>query len=579
MSRIFPTIDLGADVLEGERSMQEEALNRKSQKMTAGVARTPNRAMLRAIGFEDADFNKPIIGLASAGAEVSPCNIHLDDLAAVAKDALKSFGGAPLKFNTFVVTDGMAMGHEGMKCSLVSRDVIADTIELVARGHQMDALFGIGGCDKTIPGTVMPMARLNLPSLFVYGGTILPGDHRGNPVDIVSAFEAVGAYSKGLIDEEERYGIECNACPGPGACGGMYTANTMAAAMEAIGMSLPGSASIPAVDPRKREDLVRAGEALLELIRTPILPRDIMTRRAFENAIRVVMAVGGSTNAVLHLLALAREGEVNLDILDFNGFFDSTPILCDMKPAGRFVMSDLDRAGGLPVVMKMLLERGLLHGDCLTVTGKTVAENLRDVSVDLEGQEVIKSFDDPVKANGPIVVLRGNLASEGAVLKTCGLREVFHIGPARVFENEENALQAILDGRIQSGDTVVIRYEGPKGGPGMREMLSPTAAIAGAGMAKEVALITDGRFSGGSHGMVVGHVAPEAQEGGTIALLKNGDLITIDSRKKLLSVDLSEREIDRRRAAWKPPPISYTTGALAKYARLVSTASRGAVTH
>jgi dihydroxy-acid dehydratase len=559
--------------------MKEEALNRRSREMTEGIARTPNRAMLRAIGFRDADFNKPIIGLASAGAEVSPCNVHLDDLAVVAKEALKSSGGAPLKFNTFVVTDGMAMGHEGMKCSLVSRDVIADTIELVARGHQMDALLGIGGCDKTIPGTVMPMARLNLPSLFVYGGTILAGDHRGKPVDIVSAFEAVGAYSKGLIDEEERYGIECSACPGPGACGGMYTANTMAAAVEAIGMSLPGSASIPAVDPRKREDLVRAGKALLQLIRKSILPRDIMTRRAFENAIRVVMAVGGSTNAVLHLLALAREAEVDLDILDFNGFFDSTPILCDMKPAGRFVMSDLDRVGGIPVVMKMLLEQGLLHGDCLTVTGKTVAENLRDVSVDLEGREVIKPFDDPVKANGPIVVLRGNLASEGAVLKTCGLQEVVHTGPARVFENEENALQAILDGRIVSGDTVVIRYEGPKGGPGMREMLSPTAAIAGAGMAKEVALITDGRFSGGSHGMVVGHVAPEAQEGGTIALLRDGDVITIDSRKKLLSVDLSEQEIDSRRAAWKAPPSSYTTGALAKYARLVSTASRGAVTH
>jgi dihydroxy-acid dehydratase len=333
------------------------------------------------------------------------------------------------------------------------------------------------------------------------------------------------------------------------------------------------------VDPRKRSDLVRAGEALLQLIRKAILPREIMTRRAFENAIRVVMAVGGSTNAVLHLLALAREAEVGLDILDFNGFFDSTPILCDMKPAGRFVMSDLDRVGGVPVVMKMLLERGLLHGDCLTVTGKTVAENLRDVVVDFKGQEVIKPFDDPVKANGPIVVLRGNLASEGAVLKTCGLQEVVHTGPARVFENEEGALQAILDGRITSGDTVVIRYEGPKGGPGMREMLSPTAAIAGAGMAKEVALITDGRFSGGSHGMVVGHVAPEAQEGGTIALLRDGDVITIDSSKKLLSVDLSEQEIDRRRAAWKAPPSSYTTGVLAKYARLVSTASRGAVTH
>jgi len=562
-----------------DKPTEQEVLNRQSREMTEGVARTPNRAMLRAIGFRDEDFHKPLVGLASAGSEVSPCNVHHDELAAAAKESLKRSGAAPLKFNTFVVTDGMAMGHEGMKCSLVSRDVIADTIELVVRGHRLDAIFGIGGCDKTIPGTLMPMARLNLPSIFVYGGTILPGEYRGKAVDIVSAFEAVGAYSKGLIDEEERYGIECNACPGPGACGGMYTANTMAAAAEAMGMSLPASASIPAVDPRKREDLARAGEALMLLIRKSILPREIMTRQALENAIRVVMAVGGSTNAVLHLLALAREAEVDLDILDFNGFFDTTPILCDMKPAGRFVMSDLDRAGGIPVVMKMLLDQRLLHGDCLTVTGKTVAENLRDVAVDLTGQEVIRPFEDPVKSNGPIVVLRGNLAPEGAVLKTCGLPEVVHTGPARVFENEETALQAILEGRIKSGDTVVIRYEGPRGGPGMREMLSPTAAIAGAGMAKEVALITDGRFSGGSHGMVVGHVAPEAQEGGAIALLRDGDRITIDSRRKLLSAELNEQEFERRRAAWKAPPISYSTGALAKYARLVSSASRGAVTH
>lgn len=556
-----------------------EVLNRQSREMTEGVARTPNRAMLRAIGFEDGDFRKPIVGLASAGAEVSPCNIHHDELAAVAKQALKAFGCAPLKFNTFVVTDGMAMGHEGMKCSLVSRDVIADAIELVVRGHRMDAIFGIGGCDKTIPGTLMPMARLNLPSIFVYGGTILPGEYRGKSVDIVSAFEAVGAYSKGLIEEEERYGIECNACPGPGACGGMYTANTMATAAEAMGMSLPGSASIPAVDPRKGRDLENAAEALGRMIRDSVLPRDIMTREAFENAIRVVMAVGGSTNAVLHLLALAREAEVDLDILDFNRFFDSTPILCDMKPAGRFVMSDLDRVGGIPVVMKMLLQEDLLHGACLTVSGKTVAENLRDVTVDLTGQEVIRPFGDPVKGNGPIVILRGNLAPEGAVLKTCGLREVVHTGPARVFENEESALQAILEGRIKSGDTVVIRHEGPRGGPGMREMLAPTAAIAGAGMAGEVALITDGRFSGGSHGMVVGHVAPEAQEGGPIALLRDGDRITIDSRTKTLSVNLSDQELESRRAGWSAPPISYTTGALAKYARLVSSASLGAVTH
>jgi dihydroxy-acid dehydratase len=556
----------------------DEKLNRQSRVMTEGVERTPNRAMLRAVGFGDEDFEKPIVGIASAGSEVTPCNVHLDDLAAIAKGALKEGGSVPLKFNTFVVTDGEAMGHEGMKCSLVSRDVIADVIELVIRGHQMDGILGIGGCDKTIPGTVMAMARLNLPSLFVYGGTIRAGEYGGKPVDIVSAFEAVGAYSAGKITEKERHGIECAACPGPGACGGMYTANTMASAMEAMGMALPGNASIPAEEPEKTQDLQRAGAALIDLLKRNILPRDIMTREAFENAIRVVMALGGSTNAVLHLLALAREAEVSLCIDDFNPFCDSTPILCDMKPAGRYVMNDLYRVGGVQSVMKILLGADMLHGDCITVTGKTVKENLADVKVKLDGQDVIHPMDKPVKANGPIVILRGNLATEGAVLKTCGLAEVVHRGPAVVFGNEEEALQAILAGKIKRGDCVVIRYEGPRGGPGMREMLAPTAAIAGAGLQQDVALITDGRFSGGSHGMVVGHVSPEAQLGGAVALLKDGDVITIDSRKKLLSVELSDEELKRRREGWKPREKAYTHGALFKYASLVSSASEGAVT-
>jgi len=561
----------------GARSM-DERLNRQSRVMTEGVERTPNRAMLRAVGFGDEDFEKPIVGIASAGSEVTPCNVHLDDLAAIAKRALREGGSVPLKFNTFVVTDGEAMGHEGMKCSLVSRDVIADVIELVIRGHQMDGILGIGGCDKTIPGTVMAMARLNLPSLFVYGGTIRAGKYGGKPVDIVSAFEAVGAYSAGKITEEERHGIECAACPGPGACGGMYTANTMASAMEAMGMALPGNASIPAEEQAKTQDLQRSGTALINLLKRNILPRDIMTREAFENAIRVVMALGGSTNAVLHLLALAREAEVSLCIDDFNPFFDSTPILCDMKPAGRYVMNDLYRVGGVQSVMKILLDAAMLHGECITVTGKTMRENLADVKVKLDGQDVIHPMDKPVKANGPIVILRGNLAAEGAVLKTCGLSEVVHRGPAVVFGNEEEALQAILAGKIKRGDCVVIRYEGPRGGPGMREMLAPTAAIAGAGLQQDVALITDGRFSGGSHGMVVGHVSPEAQLGGAIALLKDGDVITIDSRKKLLSVELSDKELKRRREEWKPREIVYSHGALFKYASLVSSASEGAVT-
>jgi dihydroxy-acid dehydratase len=546
--------------------------------MTGGVARTPNRAMLRAVGFKDEDFEKPIVGIASAGSEVSPCNVHLDDLAALAKTSLRAAGVMPLKFNTFVVTDGEAMGHEGMKCSLVSRETIADAIELVIRGHQMDAILGLGGCDKTIPGTVMAMARLDLPSLFLYGGSILAGTWRGKPVDIVSAFEAVGKFSTGEITEEERHGIECAACPGPGACGGMYTANTMAAAMEAIGMSLPGNACIPAVDPAKKDELARAGGVLADLVRRNITPRAIMTRKAFENAIRVVMAVGGSTNAVLHLLALAAEAGVSLDIFEFNALYDSTPTICDMKPAGRHVMNDLFGVGGVQKVMAVLLEAGLLHGDCLTVTGRTVRENLHGVSPDLSGQDVIHPLNHPVSPKGPISILEGNLAEDGAVLKTVGIGEFVHRGPARVFEGEEQALEAILAGSIRKGDTVVIRNEGPRGGPGMREMLAPTSALAGAGLLRDVALVTDGRFSGGSRGMLVGHVAPEARDGGVIALVREGEIITIDAHAKRISVDLSAEEIAVRRSAWRPREIAYKTGALAKYARLVSSASKGAIT-
>ena len=556
----------------------KQKLNRVSRAMTEGVERLPNRAMLRAVGFEDEDFDKPIIGVASAGSEVTPCNMHLDDLAVHAKQGVRETGGVPIRYNTFVVTDGEAMGHEGMKCSLVSRDVIADVIELVSRGHQMDGILALGACDKTIPGSVMPMARLNIPGIFVYGGSIRPGRHKGRDVDIVSAFEAVGALSAGTISEQDAHGIECAACPGPGACGGMYTANTMASAVEALGMCLPGNASIPAEDDDKVRDVRDAGRALLGLMERDIRPRDIMTLEAFENAIRVVMALGGSTNAVLHLLALAREAEVPLRIEDFNRFAETTPIVADLKPAGRYVMNDLYRVGGVQMVMRMLLDAGLLHGGCMTVSGKTVAENLADVAVRLEGQDVVVPLDRPVRATGPILVLHGNLAPAGAVLKTCGMTVVRHRGPARVFEGEESALQAILAGEIRKGDTVVIRYEGPRGGPGMREMLAPTSALAGAGLQHDVALITDGRFSGGSHGMVVGHIAPEAQDGGSLAVVRDGDPIVIDSESKRLDLELPDEEIRKRLAGWQAPPARYTRGALAKYARLVSSASEGAVT-
>ncbi|TVR90124.1 MAG: dihydroxy-acid dehydratase [Spirochaetaceae bacterium] len=555
-----------------------QTYNRKSREMTEGLSRTANRAMLRGVGFQDKDFTKPIVGIASAGSDVSPCNIHLDELAAVARKRLRELDIMPLTFHTFVVTDGMAMGHEGMKASLVSRETIADVIELDARGHAMDALLGIGGCDKTIPGTVMGMIRMDVPGVFVYGGTIAAGNHDGSPVDIVSAFEAVGAFSAGKITEQERHAVECAACPGAGACGGMYTANTMASAVEALGLSVPGSASVPAIHPDRDQLLVDSAEALERLVREDRSFKSFLSRESFENAIRVVMALGGSTNAVLHLLGIAHEAGIELSINDFNAFSDTTPIICDMKPAGRYVMEDLHQVGGLSAVMKILLDAGMLHGDCPTVNGKTIAQNLEDVETRLEGQEVIHPLSDPVKPTGPIVILKGNLAQEGAVLKTCGLSEVVHSGPARIFENEESALDAILNDGVKAGDVVVIRYEGPKGGPGMREMLSPTSAIAGVGLLHDVALITDGRFSGGSHGMVVGHVAPEAQVGGPIALIREGEIITIDSNKKILEVDVPEAELEKRRQSWQPRDTGYHTGALYKYAKLVSSAGLGAFT-
>ena len=554
-------------------------INRNSKNMTAGAHRAGNRAMLRAVGFTDADFNKAIVGVVSADSEVSPCNVHLGELAQQAKRELAVYQNLkPLCFHSFVVTDGEAMGHEGMRCSLISRDTIADVIELSSRGHQMDGLFGIGGCDKTIPGTVIGMALADVPAIFLYGGTIRAGVHNGKAVDIVSAFEAVGAHSSGAITDEELHGVECHACPGAGACGGMYTANTMASAMEAMGISAPGSASVPAEDGRRPEIIKHSALLLQKLIVDDIRPKDILTKAAFENAITVVCAVGGSTNAVLHLLALAHAVSVPLSIDDFHRISSRTPILCDMKPAGKFVMEDLDAVGGIPVVMKMLFEEGMLDGSCMTVSGCSVADNLSSVKVNLAQQEVIHSFSKPIRQDGPFVVLRGNLAPASAVLKTSSRGgAVSHRGPARVFDNEEDALHAILNGKIVKNDVIIIRYEGPSGGPGMPEMLAPTAALAGCGLQKDVALITDGRFSGGSHGIVIGHVAPEAQRGGAIALIRDNDMVRIESAAALLEVELSDAELQKRAQDITVPPPKYVKGVLAKYAKTVSSADSGAI--
>ncbi len=556
-----------------------DPLNRRSRITTEGDERAPGRAMLRAIGFRDEDFGKPIIGVAHAQSDVTPCNAGLGELALAAGKAIRDAGGMPQIFGTITVSDGISMGTQGMKFSLVSREVIADSIETVSRCASHDGVITIGGCDKNMPGAMMAHARLDIPGIFVYGGTIKPGHHAGQDLTVVSVFEAVGAFGAGRISRDEFTEIERHAIPGKGSCGGMYTANTMSSAIEALGMSLPGSSTMAAEDPEKADSAAESGRLLLELIRRDLKPRDIMTRKAFENAIAVVMATGGSTNAVLHLLAIAHAAEVELTIDDFQTIRDRTPVLANMKPSGQYVVADLHQAGGIPVLMKMLLGAGLLHGDCITVTGRTLAENLAQTpDRPPPDQDVLLPVDRPVYAQGHIVVLRGNLAPEGCVAKISGIKEMRITGPARVFDSEEDCMAAIMADRIRPGDVLVIRYEGPKGGPGMREMLSPTSALIGKGLGDSVALITDGRFSGGTYGLVVGHIAPEAQVGGTIALIQEGDPIAIDADRRRLDLEVDDAEIDERRRAWKAPEPGIKSAVLAKYAKLVSTASRGAVT-
>lgn len=553
--------------------------NRRSAVVTQGDSRAPNRAMLRAVGFGDDDFQKPIIAVANGHSTITPCNAGLGDLTNAAEIALRRAGGMPQTFGTITISDGISMGTEGMKCSLVSREVIADSIETVVRGQSMDGLLAIGGCDKNMPGAMIAIARLNVPAVFVYGGTIKPGHHNGQDLTIVSVFEAVGEYAAGRIPLETFEAIERHACPGNGSCGGMYIANTMSSAIEALGLSLPYSSTESAIDPEKIRSTEASATVLLRLIEEDVRPRDMLTREAFENAIAVTMAVGGSTNAVLHLLAIARAAEVPLDLDDFERIRKRTPHLCDLKPSGRYVATDLHDAGGIPQVMKLLLDAGLLHGECMTITGKTVAENLAGISSQPAAeQQVILPIARAKYAQGHLAILRGNLAPEGAVAKVSGLKSTKITGPARLFESEEEAMAAILDDRIQPGDVIVIRYEGPVGGPGMREMLSPTSAIIGKGLGDSVALITDGRFSGGTYGLVVGHVAPEAAVGGPIGLLREGDRITIDAEANLLAVDVSETDLAARRSAWQAPAARYTVGVLAKYAKLVGSASEGAVT-
>ncbi|MGE5686223.1 MAG: dihydroxy-acid dehydratase [Gemmatimonadota bacterium] len=551
----------------------------KSAVITDGVQRAPNRAMLRAVGFGDADFGKPIIGIANGYSTITPCNAGLDVLARRAEVAVHGAGGMPQLFGTITVSDGISMGTEGMKYSLVSREVIADAIETACQAQSMDGVLAVGGCDKNMPGALMAMARMDIPAVFVYGGTIKPGHLAGRDLTVVSAFEAVGEFSAGRISREELLAVERHACPGRGSCGGMFTANTMSSAIEAMGMSLAGSSTMAAEDAEKEESAARSAEVLMEAVRADRRPSRILTREAFENAIAVVMALGGSTNAVLHLLAIARAARVPLALDDFETIRARVPVLAELKPSGRFVATDLHQAGGVPQVMKMLLVHGRLHGGALTITGETVAEALRDVPDEPRAdQEVIRPWGRPVYPEGHLAILRGNLAAEGAVAKITGIKTHRMSGPARVFESEEACLDAILAGAIRSGDVLVIRYEGPRGGPGMREMLAPTSAIIGAGLGDSVGLITDGRFSGGTYGMVVGHVAPEAAVGGAIALVEEGDTITIDADRRLLQLDVPDDVLARRRSAWRPRPPRYTAGVLHKYAKLVSSASLGAVT-
>lgn len=543
-----------------------------------GPERAASRAMLYAVGFKKEDFKKPQIGVVSTWSQVTPCNIHIDQLAVSVAMGVNEAGGKAVVFNTITISDGISMGSEGMKYSLVSREVIADSIETVAGCEGFDGLVAIGGCDKNMPGCLIGLARLNRPAVFVYGGTILPGDYHGKPVDVVSVFEAVGQHAAGKISDAELDGIESVAIPGAGSCGGMYTANTMASAIEALGMSLPNSSAQAAVSPDKENDCERAGAAVLNLMKLGIRPRDILTKKAFENAITLIIALGGSTNAVLHLLAMAHAAGVKLTIDDFTRIGKRVPVLADLKPSGKYVMAELVKIGGTVPLMKMLLDRGLMHGDCLTVTGKTMAENLKNAPSYPAGQDVIRGFDNPIKKDSHLVVLYGNLAPTGAVAKISGKEGLRFTGKAIVFESEEKALKAILDGTVRKGHVIVIRYEGPQGGPGMREMLSPTSAIMGKGLGKDVALVTDGRFSGGSHGFVVGHITPEAYVGGPLAIVKNGDPITIDAEKRELTLDLPAKDVKARLKTWKQPRPRYTNGVLAKYAKLVTSAHLGAVT-
>ncbi len=550
----------------------------RSSVIMDGPDRAPARAMLRAVGLGDKELEQPFVGVSNLASDVTPCNVHLYRVVQAVRRGIAEAGGTPFEFGTLTVSDAVSMGTQGMKASLVSREVIADSIELVSFAEGFDGLVVVAGCDKNMPGTMMAAARLNIPAIHVFGGTIMPGRHRGRDINIQDVFEAVGAYSKGSISRDELHDVECSACPGAGSCAGLFTANTMSSAIEAMGMALPGDASIPALDPRKDEAAAAAGEALLNLMEKGIRPRDIMTKEAFENAITLVMAMGGSTNAVLHLLAIAREAEVPLSIEDFDEISQKTPYITDMKPGGKYVMADLHRVGGVSLVMKRLLDAGLLHGDVLTATGRTLEENLKEVDAGGGEQKIVAAVESPLGMTGGMAILKGNLASEGAVVKVAGKQHLYQRGPAKVFDREEDAFAAVQAQEIKAGDVVVIRYEGPKGGPGMREMLTVTGALMGQGLGEEVALMTDGRFSGATHGLMVGHVAPEAMVGGNIALVETGDTVVVDVPNRRLDVELSEEELERRRAAWKPRKTQYPTGALAKYAKLVSSASEGAVT-
>ncbi len=553
-------------------------MKQRSQVVFEGADRAPNRAYLRAMGLDDEDIGRPFVGVSNTWNEVTPCQVNLRRLATRAKEGVRSAGGTPFEFGTITVSDGIAMGHEGMKASLPSREVIADSIELMCHAHGYDALVGLAACDKSEPGTMLAMLRLNIPSIYVYGGSMLPGEYGGRKVTIQDVFEAVGTHAAGKMSGEELRELECSACPGEGTCAGLYTANTMASCAEAMGLSLPGHATIPAPDPAREKAAEEAGRAVMGLLEQGIRPRDIVTFEALENAITMDVAMGGSTNSVLHLLAIAHEARVKLDLEDFHRLSARTPHIVDMRPGGRFVMAELHAVGGIPRVLQTLLKAKLLHGDALTVTGRTLAEDLRDFKFEGGKQEVIRPLEDPLRRTGALVILRGNLAPEGAVIKISGVKNLVHRGRAKVFNREQDALEAALRGDIFEGDVVVLRYEGPKGGPGMREMLSLTAALYGRGIGEETALVTDGRFSGATRGPMVGHVSPEAMVGGPIALVREGDEVTVDAKERRLEVGVSRDEMAKRRRAWRAPPPRYPTGALAKFASLVQSASRGAVT-